>query len=107
MNDCKCYCDPHFTGDQCETSVCSGNGIFDNGKCYCDDEWEGDKCDKSTWCEGHGILNENEECICDPEWTGKGSFLFKKQYTVYSSCSNYDIMNALSKFQKSLRIVSL
>ena len=46
--DCTCYCDAHFTGDQCEIEVCNGNGIIDN---------------------------ESKECDCNPEWTGKGLFV--------------------------------
>ena len=75
-----CQCDPHYTGDSCESIVscasgCNNHGVCDpkSGRCRCNDGWSGADCEHKACphgpngeapCGGRGRCI-NGECECE------------------------------------------
>lgn len=67
-----CTCNDGYSGDECETHVCSEQGIYDSGTglCACIDGFSGDGC--ATVCSSRGSYNATTLiCDCNVGFTGR------------------------------------
>ncbi len=69
----RCFCDPGWTGAQCETREtepnCGDHGKAWYGKCRCQAGWKGALCDAPLAACVHG-KSSHDECACDEGWSG-------------------------------------
>jgi hypothetical protein len=65
-----CFCDPGWTGAQCESPVappdCGVHGKAVNMRCVCEAGWAGKSCDVAC---AHGKLGHGR-CVCAAGWSG-------------------------------------
>eukprot|EP01118_Nematostelium_gracile_P006366 TRINITY_DN2051_c0_g1_i5.p1 TRINITY_DN2051_c0_g1~~TRINITY_DN2051_c0_g1_i5.p1 ORF type:complete len:521 (+),score=75.98 TRINITY_DN2051_c0_g1_i5:466-2028(+) len=82
---CRCTVQG-WTGSNCNTPVCPGNGCSSHGRCVgnagrsptcqCDPGWRGSACNIADCpgepdCSSHGNCNVDLTCTCDKGWSGQ------------------------------------
>ena len=70
----RCFCDPGWSGAQCDTQEsepnCGAHGKAWYGKCRCQAGWKGSTCETAPLSCVHGKAAGPGKCDCEAGWSG-------------------------------------
>ncbi|XP_065190707.1 uncharacterized protein LOC135821639 [Sycon ciliatum] len=66
----KCICPKEFTGNKCQSVVCTNPWVKKNKECECKPRLDGPKCTEVCHCLNHGKCAEDGTCVCQKGFHG-------------------------------------